>query len=345
MSKPKLSVFGVIYEALGFAMTKFGAAVRVAWLPILLLWVVQLVTVRRGFAEAQTGLATSLRLEPGYTYKFVESLFTTSPIYMVLMGVAVVLQASYMVPLIRYAARGIAPHQGMLHLEFGARHLFYAIATAASFAGVIVLMRIAISLGSEWIYGTVVPVLQTQQTIFEPGSLHSVETEEVYGGLNQLLAQLDQFLFRVGIDVSALQAALVIPVLAIGAYLMVRLFAMPYLTAARERGDSYTSLASSFRLSAGLNIFPLLAIGLLFVLMHVATYVMFWLGIFVYSIALSGSEVVIAGFEWLTPEGSAAPFVRGLMSVIFGLLVLFASAFIAALNAGLGGALVHRAIK
>lgn len=336
---------GVIYEALGFAMGKFGTALRVAWLPLILLLIVQLVAVRLGFASADTGISTNLRLEPGYTYKFVESLFTNSWPYMALMGVAVILQASYMVPLIRYAGHGIAPHGGMIHLQFGVRHLKYVLATAASFAGVLILMRLAISLGSQWLYGTVVPVLQTQHTVFEEGSLHSVETEQVFGALNQVLFQADQFLFRVGIDMSALQTVLAVPVLIGGLYLMLRLLALPYLAAAREPQDGYTSIGRSFALSSGRNIFPLIGIIVVFVLMHIATLAMFWLGLLSYSIVLSGSEAMIAGFEWLTPNGSPTPLIRGALTIVFGLLLLGASAIIAALNAGLGGALVHRAVR
>lgn len=343
MSKSKLSVMAVIYEALGFAFRRFGTALHVAWLPILLLLVLQAVTVRLGLAGPFDGVAATLRLEPGYIYQFAEALVWLDPLLITMMGIGVILQASFAVPLIRYAAHGTPPPHHTLHLSFSLPHLKFVTASLVSFALILIAAQMLLAIGMQWIDGSVMPILQTERTVFEPGSLHRVHTEQVFEGLNGLLAQIDMFFFRVGINLRATDTLLLAVILPLAGYIMLRLMPFPFTAAAHEQGASRTSLGYALALSGGWNIFPLLAILTLFALIHMASLALYWVALNFLSFAIVGSEVAIAGFEQLVPRSDFAPLVRGGLAMIsVGLLVAF-SAFVAALHAGLGGALVRRA--
>ncbi|WOI54774.1 hypothetical protein [Parvularcula sp. LCG005] len=345
MGKPRISAFGVIYESLGFAVSKFATVLRVAWLPLVLLLVLEAVGAKLGMRSPYAGIATSLRLDPGYTFKFVQALLILNPVYIGLMGVAVILQASYAVPLIRYASHNIVPHHRTVHLSFGPRHLKYVLACAVSFAGVIFGARFLAHFGMQAMDGTVGNMLQAEHAVFAEGSLHSIETVPTYDSVNAVLLQIDAYLMRIGINVDTLDTVVLLPVLILALYAIIRLFPLPFLAAGREPGDSYDSVRGALRLTAGWNIFPMVLVLILFVLIHVAFLALLWLAFQIFSALSIGTETLIFSFDAMLPDWSMGPVLRGLMSVIMGMLVIGAAGFTAALNAGLGGALVHRALR
>jgi hypothetical protein len=337
---------GVLYEALGFAVTRFSTVLRVAWLPLALLLLLQGIALQLDLEAAPAaGLAAALRTEPGYMYQFLEAVLALSPIHIAFATIAVILHASYMVPLIRYASNGTMPHHGSMHLEFGWRHLKYVGASLLSFPVIAFAASAVAGYGGDWAGGGLKSALERQRTVFEEGSLHSVETEPVFGGLQGLVASLDQFLMRLGINVSATETVVIVPVLVVAVYLMLRLFALPYLAAAREAGDGYNSFGRSLAVSSGFNIFPLIAVMILFALVHLIMLTLFWFSLGIFNWAMIGSEAMITSFDNMLPEASAGPIIRGLLTTLLTIGIVMVSAMVAGLTAGLGGALVHRAVR
>ncbi|MGV6820288.1 MAG: hypothetical protein ACWA5T_07280 [Parvularcula sp.] len=343
--RPKLSIGGVVHEALGFAILKFGNALRLAWLPIVLLMGLEAVAVKMGLATPLESFVKALRLEPGYTFKLVNAALSSQWALAAVSGIAVLLQASMATALIRFAADGRPPHHRSLHLTFGAREVKYIVACAASFAGVIMATKALLIAGYSLADANIIPVLNTEQAVFAPGSLHSVETEPAYGALRHLVQEVDAFYGRIGLNVSAIQSVVLIPVSLLAGYVLIRLLPLPFFAAARHAGDGYSSLGATLRLTGGLNIFPMLVIVLIFVILQVLTLGLLWLGLMIYGYAAMGTGFLIDGMENFAPNGPQGPLIRAFFSLISGLIVIFTTTFMVALNAGLGGALVHRGAR
>ena len=161
MARPHFSVTGVLYETLGFAVRRYGTALRVCWLPLVLLMLLFGVVVGDDAPVSQGGLTAStrlmvaslsnllpievtdsmlafaegLRLEAGYTTQWLDVVVAADWWLVGAMTIAVILYASYMVPLIRYAATGTPPHRRTMQLEFGWRHAQYALAALIRLCG------------------------------------------------------------------------------------------------------------------------------------------------------------------------------------------------------------------
>lgn len=341
MRRPTLSVMGVIYEALGFAVRQYSTVLRVAWLPILLLLIMHVIAMQRGWLIPVDGMLTAVRLEPGYIYKFVEAAIAGKPILIALMGFAVLMQTSYMVPLIKFAATGAPPHHRSVHLSFGLTHIKYILASIVSFVAIIILARLAISLGMRWIYGTIMPWLKTEHMVFAEGSLHSVELEPAFGSVNAALEAANEFLLLLGIQTSATDTVLLVVVLVLAVYLLLRFLAFPYIVAANDgRGNP---LGRALALSSGINLFILIAIIIIFSILHVVMLSLIYLALQIFFFGLGGSVGLITSFEALAPGGQASNIINGIFLVIFCGALIAIAAFMAGLQAGLGGALAYRA--
>ncbi|MEM9989971.1 MAG: hypothetical protein AAF723_10680, partial [Pseudomonadota bacterium] len=191
--------------------------------------------------------------------------------------------------------------------------------------------------------GTVVPTLLTERTVFMENSLHAVETEQVFKGLNLVLHQIDMFFFRIGLNLKAMDGVMLLIILPLAGYVMLRLFPYPFTAASHQGGEGKTSLDQALDVTKGWNIFPLLGVMGVFVTIHILTLMLFWAALQFFNFAILGSEVAIAGFERWAMTQTIAPVLRGGLALLsVGLIVSF-TAFVAALQAGLGGALVRQA--
>lgn len=360
MARPRFTIFGVIYEALGFSVRHFWTALRLAWLPLALLLVLEAAALRAGVEMGPATVsqrAILLNLEPGYTFRWVEALLalfwaplkTVAP-FLLVFTVAVVLQASFAVPLIRLASTGARPPSGSAVLTFGPRHVKYVLASAVAFAGVIFGTR---ALG-VLVMNALGKSLSYEVTVFKEGSLHDVRTEALLQPVNDAISRVNAWwdqsgaagvLERLGLDIAATDLAVSLPLLALTAYLLLRLMPLPFFAAARDGGASYTSIGRTWALSRGMNIFPLFGIAVLFGLIQIAVSVLAIIGMNFGMVAFTGSGFLLESFDNLVPDGPVAPIVRGIIALSANIFVVVLITFGVVLNAGLGGALVHRGIR
>ena len=348
MGRPHLSVMGVIYEALGFATSKFGTALRVAWLPLILIMLLEVVMSKLGYLPQGRALALQIIPEQGWIANLV-TVTATVPFmgvplvhvlgFIGLVLIAAMLQASVMFPLIRYAANGEAPHHRSMHLSFDLRHWAYLIASALSFGVIMIVAQFVMQNGRQIIGGAVTTQLNQTQPYFTKDSLHSIEQVSPFEGVNTILSAVDAWLREIGINLTAVDTIIVVPVVLIALFLMLRLLAWPALIAAGDK----TSLSKSLRLSGGFNIFAMLAIVILYLLLLTVFLYVTTLGVrFIFTYLSVGSEYLISGYEGFVEDRGAGAWIRGLVVTLFGAIILAVNTFVAAFQAGLGGALVHR---
>ena len=187
-----LRIFSVTGEALNFGGRRMETIMRVAWLPVVLLLILNMATVfaylsviagqvitftdipSASFARAQQILAQN-----------VEKGFQQSPqaMWTITLGnlaLQTLLIASFMAPLIRYAGLGEKPARGALRLAFGPDQLRYIFAGLFSFLFVFVLILGPILAASYYILEYIMDALsQTIATFPDPDSLHTIELTTV----------------------------------------------------------------------------------------------------------------------------------------------------------------------
>lgn len=357
MGRSHLSVMGVIYEALGFATAKFGTVLRVSLLPLLLLLLLNFVLAQLGYIPPSSVLALRIDLDPGWINSFVQglnlwgqSIVTGNPlpltdqqlqVYLGLGLIGIILQSSFMVPLISYAGTGEKPHHGMVHLGFGPRHLGYVIAAAISFPLIMVLMNYALYFFTQWVTTDITPILQSRQIVFEEGSLHAIHGQvESFQGLKATIAAVDNWLSGlVGRQISSVNILTVTPFLILGFYAVLRLLAWPYLAAAGQGG-----VRQALRQSAGFNVLSLAMIMVLFWGLNlVAMYIVVVGCSLVFGFLFAGTNLIIEGYQGVAPDTNTGVWLSTITMLVFGGVIVALQAFMAGLQAGLGGALVHRA--
>lgn len=341
MERPAFSVMDVVGEALSFAVARFGLALRVAWFPLVLLMLVDVALVSTGFAAP--GQQWRVGVEGTYTLQLLQSLFTLEPVLILLILASVVLQASYMVPLIRAAAGVAEPHHGSLHLGFGVPHLRYIGGSILSVSALFLVAGVVMSLGQRFVDLNIVPLLNIQHTVFEPGSLHSIETEPVFGELNAVINSVDSVLFSFGLNLSVLDAAILAPIAILVAYAALRLFALPYVGAAQTSGGVLAPLSRSLSLSAGTNVLSMLAILLVYGGLIVGVFFVFSLASVVISVLFAASATATVALEAAMPGTMGTLVVNGIVMTVLAGATIAATTFLAALHAGIGGAIAHRA--
>ncbi|MCQ8185137.1 hypothetical protein [Parvularcula maris] len=157
MQRLRIELTHAVQDGLGFAVSRFGQALRVAWLPLALM------------SGAQIGLPMVWDDGPG-TFSF---LLTQT-------GIVLLFQAIIMVPLVRMAAYGMPPHHRSLHLAFGKRELQYLLAAVLSVGLTAFVVTGAISgLGQLLDQFASTQELRTAY-FFEEGSLHAGRSNLLY---------------------------------------------------------------------------------------------------------------------------------------------------------------------
>ena len=179
---------------------------------------------------------------------------------------------------------------------------------------------------------------------FGDGSLHMTESPSALSGLDAILFELNGILGRLGFDLEVIHLPLVLLVCGVAIYGALKLFAFAPLVAAKEASATYSPLMRSFAVSGGGNLFKLALVVVLFSVLQAVTILVGWAGFQIFALTYVGAESLIFGFDGLTAEDEA-PVIRAMLTVIFaaGLVALYT--FLAALTAGVGGAVAHRAIR
>ncbi len=181
-----LGVFSVTGDALNFGGRRMETIMRVAWLPVALLLIVNMATV---FAYLSAIAGRLITFADIATFQRAQQLliahsdrgWTQAPQAMTLISVAnlsaqAILIAAFMAPLIRYAGLGETPRRGVVRLAFGPDQMRFIISGAFSFMFLAFLILAPILLTSFFVMQYVVDALsQTLAHFPDPDSLHTVE--------------------------------------------------------------------------------------------------------------------------------------------------------------------------
>ena len=181
-----LGVFSVTGEALNFGGRRMETIMRVAWLPVALLLIVNMATVFAYLSVIAGKLMTfadvsSFQRAQWLLLTYSERGWTQAPQAMTaIAAVNLVLQAvliaSFMAPLIRFAGLGERPRPGVVRLAFGADQLRFIIAGAFSFLFVVALILAPIILTSFFVLQYIFAALsETMASFPDPDSLHTIE--------------------------------------------------------------------------------------------------------------------------------------------------------------------------
>ncbi len=131
-------IWAVAGEALNFGARRMETILRVAWLPVVLLMLLQMVVVFLGISVT-LGRVTTLEEAGSYGValqaypQFALAAWRSEPVMMTIIAVStfilsIILISSFMAPLIRYAATGEKPAPGLIRIPFGRDQLRFSVA-------------------------------------------------------------------------------------------------------------------------------------------------------------------------------------------------------------------------
>lgn len=181
-----LGVFSVTGEALNFGGRRMETIMRVAWLPVALLLIVNMATVFAylsviadrmitfadvgTFERAQQLLAQ--HAERGWTQKRVAMTAIAASNF----TLQIVLISSFMAPLIRYAGLGEKPGPGLVRLAFGPDQLRFIFAGLFSLLFLAILIFAPIATTTFFVLQYIFDAMsQTVAHFPDPNSLHTIE--------------------------------------------------------------------------------------------------------------------------------------------------------------------------
>lgn len=181
----ELRILGVAGAALNFGGRRMETIMRVAWLPVILLLVVEMATIFAALSVAAGRLVSfsdvaSLKEAREILDQFAAAAWMQRPAQMWIVNLAslflqALLVASFMAPLVRYAGLGEKPKPGFAKLAFGPDQIRYLLAGAAGF---IMPLFIFLPIGATayFVLKYVLEALNKTYANFpDPDSLHTVE--------------------------------------------------------------------------------------------------------------------------------------------------------------------------
>lgn len=181
-----LGVFSVTGEALNFGGRRMETIMRVAWLPVALLLIVNMATVfaylsviagkLMTFADVSSFQRAQWLLIANSERGWLQAPRAMTAITGINLALQAILIASFMAPLIRCAGLGEKPRPGVVRLAFGPDQLRYIVAGAFSFLFVVVLILAPILLTSFFVLQYIFDALSETMAHFpDPDSLHTIE--------------------------------------------------------------------------------------------------------------------------------------------------------------------------
>ena len=183
----KLRIFSTVGEALNFGGRRLETIARVAWLPVVLILLLNMVTVFAylsviagktiTFAEIQTFVSAQQLLG-----QYAARGWANNPEAMMLITTGnlvlqTILVASLMAPLIRYAGLGERPAPGVIKLAFGADQIRYILASILSYLIVALLIIAPMSAATFFILKYILAAMSETMAASFPNadSLHTIE--------------------------------------------------------------------------------------------------------------------------------------------------------------------------
>jgi len=179
-------MFSIIGEALNFGGRRLELIARVAWLPVLLLLIVDMATtfaylsVIAGKTITFAEINTFFQAKQSYA-QFAQRGWTTSPGQMATIAgvnvvVSIILISSFLAPLIRYAGLGERPGPGLVRLPFGPDQLRFIVTGLASALFVVVIAVLPTAGAGFFVMQYIVEAMsQTMASFPDPESLHTIE--------------------------------------------------------------------------------------------------------------------------------------------------------------------------
>lgn len=179
-------MFSIIGEALNFGGRRLGLIASVAWLPLVLLLIVDMATLF-SYASVIAGrritfadVSSFLEVERFLT-QYVAAGWQNAPGKMGLITLVsflfhVVLVSTFIVPLIRYTGLGERPVSRFINIPFGTDQIRFILAGLASSLFILVVVLLPIAATSYFIMQYIVEALtKTMASFPDPESLHTIE--------------------------------------------------------------------------------------------------------------------------------------------------------------------------
>ncbi len=185
-----LRIFSIIGEALNFGGRRMETIARVAWLPIVLSLLTNMVAVF-GYLSVIVGRVITFEDVPTLFAaerelgRLAAQGFQTNPeamwaITLAAVAIQTLLVASFMAPLIRYAGLGEKPAPGAIRAPFGPDQIRFIVSGLAGFLFVSVLVFGPVAAVSYYALSYIADALsQTVATFPDPESLHTIELTTV----------------------------------------------------------------------------------------------------------------------------------------------------------------------
>ncbi len=181
-----LRIFPVVGEALNFGGRRMATTARIAWLPVVLVLIVNMASVFVylsvilgrviTFADARTYLIAQNALGQMWARGWrdqPEAMATITAGNFILIAL---LTASFMAPLVRLSGLGEKPAPGLIRMAFGPDQLRFIAAGLLSFLFVALLIVAPILLTSNYALNYIADALsQTMASFPDPDSLHTIE--------------------------------------------------------------------------------------------------------------------------------------------------------------------------
>ncbi|MCA8889038.1 MAG: hypothetical protein KDA46_09425 [Parvularculaceae bacterium] len=224
----RLGVFSVAGEALHFGARRMETIMRVAWLPVSLLLIVNMAAAFSYLSVSAGRLITFSDLASGQTFAMVEAYAGqaasaglgagSAGVWAIALASAVInaiLIASFMAPLIRYAGLGEKPAPGVLRMPFGPDQLRFILAGIVSFLISALLIYAPIAMATYFIISAITRALTMAYASFpDESSLHTVE---IVQGAEVLAQRGALWMYEYGywgVAATALVAVLIVTMLA-----------------------------------------------------------------------------------------------------------------------------------
>jgi hypothetical protein len=181
-----LRMFSIIGESLNFGARRLELIARVAWLPVLLILIVDMsamfayLSVIAGRVVTFADVNSFLQAEQ-YLTQYSARGWAGAPEKMALIAgvnltLKIILISSFIAPLIRYAGLGERPRPGLIRLPFGADQVRFLIAGLASIVVVLIVVAAPIAGASFFVMKAIVEAMsQTMASFPDPDSLHTIK--------------------------------------------------------------------------------------------------------------------------------------------------------------------------
>ena len=181
-----LRIFPIVGEALNFGGRRMATIMRVAWLPVCLLLIVNMATIFAylsviaerviTFSDMGTLFAAQNALSRFAARGWTNNFEAMAAITAGNMALQAILISSFMAPLTRYAGLGEKPADGLVRLAFGPDQIRYIAAGIFSFLFVAMLVIAPMIAASFYALKYIVAAMSETMVSFpDPESLHTIE--------------------------------------------------------------------------------------------------------------------------------------------------------------------------